>query len=184
MSNLNDIFDLPMTEQKEAPKKERKKIVMSDEKKAAMLERLAKGRETRANNLLAKKGQQKTEGLKETIKEPVKEIKEPVKEIKEPVKEIKVDKSEDERKAFINMMAPKKQTEKFERPKKKVYNEEVKVESVKVEPVKVEPVKVEPVKVEPVKVSVTKVVAPPRIIEPPKVVEPVIIRTFKRPMWG
>jgi hypothetical protein len=165
MSNLNDIFDLPMTEQKEAPKKERKKIVMSDEKKAAMLERLAKGRETRANNLLAKKGQQKTEGLKETIKEPVKEI--------------KVDKSEDERKAFINMMVPKKQTEKFERPKKKVYNEEVKVE-----PVKVEPVKVEPVKVEPVKVSVTKVVAPPRIIEPPKVVEPVIIRTFKRPMWG
>jgi len=159
MSNLNDIFDLPMTEQKEAPKKERKKIVMSDEKKAAMLERLAKGRETRANNLLAKKGQQKT--------------------IKEPVKEIKVDKSEDERKAFINMMVPKKQTEKFERPKKKVYNEEVKVE-----PVKVEPVKVEPVKVEPVKVSVTKVVAPPRIIEPPKVVEPVIIRTFKRPMWG
>ena len=175
MQSIQDIFDLPMTEQKEAPQtkapKERKKIVMSDEKKTAMLERLAKGRETRANNLLAKKGIKveniKTEGLKE--------------QIKEPIKEVKVDKSEDERKAFINMMAPKKQTEKFERPKKKVYNEEVKVE-----PVKVEPVKIEPVKVEPPKIIVPKIIAPKQslVIEAPKVVEPVVIRTFKRPVWG
>lgn len=171
MSSIEDIFDLPMTEQKEAPQtkapKERKKIVMSDEKKTAMLERLARGRETRANNLLAKKGIKvenvKTEGLKEQIKE------------------VKVDKSEDERKAFINMMAPKKQTEKFERPKKKVYNEEVKVE-----PVKVEPVKVEPVKVETPKIIAPKIIAPKQslVIEAPKVVEPVVIRTFKRPIWG
>lgn len=173
MSSIEDIFDLPMTEQKEAPQtkapKERKKIVMSDEKKTAMLERLARGRETRANNLLAKKGIKvenvKTEGLKE--------------QIKEPIKEVKVDKSEDERKAFINMMVPKKQTEKFERPKKKVY------EAPKVEVPKVEPVKVESPKVEEPKIVAPKVIAP-KVVAPivPKVVEPVVIRTFKRPVWG
>jgi hypothetical protein len=168
MSNINDIFDLPEGQQ-QSPKKERKKIVMSDDKKVAMLERLAKGRETRANNLLVKKGQ-KVENLSKE-------------QTKEPVKEIKVDKSEEERKAFINTMVGKsKPVEKFERPKKKVITESL--EAPKIEAVKIEAPKIEAPKIVAVpKIEVPKVVAAPKI-EAPKVVAPVVFSTFKRPMWG
>ena len=171
MSNINDIFDLPEGQQ-QSPKKERKKIVMSDDKKMAMLERLAKGRETRANNLLVKKGQ-KVENLSKE-------------QTKEPVKEIKVDKSEEERKAFINTMVGKsKPVEKFERPKKKVITESL--EAPKIEAVKIETSKIEVTKIEAPKIERPKIVAPPKKTEgyvEPKVVAPVVFSTFKRPMWG
>jgi hypothetical protein len=171
MSNLQDIFDLPEESKKAEPiKKERKKPEMSDEKKQAMLERLAKGRETRANNLLAKKGG-----------EPKKEAS----DIK--VEEKKKYNEEEERKGFINMITRTKNepSKKYERPKKKVYDEPVKVEPVKVEPVKVAP-KVEQPKVEPPKVikpvaTVAQVIKP---VAPPAPPAPVIIRAFKRAMWG
>jgi hypothetical protein len=196
MSNIQDIFDLPQQTDKPVKEpKERKKVVMTDDKKAAMLERLAKGRETRANNLLAKKGQPKTEVLKEPVKE----------------KEVKVDKSEEERKAFINTMVGKsKPVEKFERPKKKIITESLeaepkvlKVEAPKVEAPKktegyeapkktegyeipkqslIEAPKVEaPKQIKPlVMASVPKVIVQPIIQKAP---EPVVIRTFKRAMW-
>lgn len=186
MSKINDIFDLPeqngtlSTEQNGtlSQKKERKKIVMTDEKKSAMLERLAKGRETRANNLLAKKGIK----VENVSKEPV----------KEPVKEVKVDKLEEERKAFINTMVGKsKPVEKFERPKKKIISESVEapkqslVEAPKIEVPPVVPKVVVPT------VVVPKVVAPAVVVPkktegyaPPKIVAPVVFSTLKKPMWG
>jgi hypothetical protein len=169
MSNLNDIFDLPEESKPAEPiKKERKKPEMSDEKKQAMLERLAKGRETRANNLLLKKGgEQKKEASDIKVEE------------KKKVNE------EEEKKKFLNMIKRDKNepSKKYERPKKKVYDEQPKVESVKVEPVKVEPVKVQPVKqnlVEQPKI-IQQVIKP---VSPPAPPAPVIIRAFKRPIWG
>jgi hypothetical protein len=178
MSNINDIFDLPQQTDKPVKEpKERKKVVMTDDKKAAMLERLAKGRETRANNLLAKKGQPKTEVLKEPVKE----------------KEVKVDKSEEERKAFINTMVGKsKPVEKFERPKKKIITESLeqpKVEAPKIVAPKVEAPKIEAPKktegyeapkIEAPKTNVISIPTKPIIQKAP---EPVVIRTFKRAMW-
>jgi hypothetical protein len=203
MSKINDIFDLPEqidSKSHETPKKERKKIVMTDEKKNALLERLAKGRETRANNLLAKKGlppktEEKTEGYKEPIKD---------KRVESLKKE---DKSEEERKAFINtMMGKSKPVEKFERPKKKIITEgsddqqkvqaEPKVLKVEAEPkvLKVEvPIKQNLVVAEPkvLKVETPKqnlVVERPKIVAPPKqslvVIAPVVFSTLKKPMWG
>jgi hypothetical protein len=186
MSNIQDIFDLPQQTDKPVKEpKERKKVVMTDDKKAAMLERLAKGRETRANNLLAKKGQSKPEVLKEPVKE----------------KEVKVDKSEEERKAFINTMVGKsKPVEKFERPKKKIITESLEQPKVEV-PKKTEgyeaPKKTEgyeaPKKTEGYeapKIEAPKIEAPkPNVISIPtkpiiqKAPEPVVIRTFKRAMW-
>jgi hypothetical protein len=194
MSKINDIFDLPEQNGTLSQKKERKKIVMTDEKKSAMLERLAKGRETRANNLLAKKGIKVENISKEQIKEPV----------KEPVKEVKVDKLEEERKAFINTMVGKsKPVEKFERPKKKIRTEgsdeqpkaeaEPKVLKVQAQKVEAEPkvLKVEAPKVQPPKVEAPKVQPPikqslavPPKVEPTKVVAPVVFSTLKKPMWG
>jgi len=179
MSNINDIFDLP-EQTTETPKKERKKIIMTDEKKNALLERLAKGRETRANNLLAKKGlPPKTEEVKEPIKD---------KRVESLKKE---DKSEEERKAFINtMMGKSKPVEKFERPKKKIYNDQPKVEAEpKVLKVEAEPkvLKVEAPKVEAPKVEVPKKIEGyerPKIVAPPKVVAPVVFSTLKKPIWG
>jgi hypothetical protein len=52
MSNLDEIFDLGETEK---VKKPRKKVELSEDKKIAMLERLAKGREMRAMKLKEKK---------------------------------------------------------------------------------------------------------------------------------
>jgi len=166
--NLNDIFDLPEESKKAEPiKKERKKPEMSDEKKQAMLERLAKGRETRANNLLAKKGG-----------EPKKEAS----DIK--VEEKKKPNEEEEKMKFLNMIKRDKNepSKKYERPKKKVYDEPVKVDPVKVEPVKEAP-KVEQPKVEPPKIikPVAQVIKPVAPVAPPA---PVIIRAFKRAMWG
>lgn len=184
MSNLQDIFDLPeenksveQSKQAEPIKKERKKPEMTDEKKQAMLERLARGRETRANNLLAKKGG-----------EPKKEASDIKVEEKKKVNE------EEEKMKFLNMIKRDKNepSKKYERPKKKVYDEPVKVEPVKIEPVKVEP-KVEQQKAEPPKIiksvapvaqvikPVAPVIKPVAPVTPP---QPVIIRAFKRAMWG
>lgn len=175
MSNLNDIFDLPEgTAPTQQTKKERKKPEMSDEKKQAMLERLAKGRETRANNLLLKKG-----GEPKTEKQPS--------DIK--VEEKKKITEEEEKMSFLNMLKRDKNepSKKYERPKKKVYEEQPKVEP-KVEP-KIEAPKVEQpkiIKVEAPKVEAPKVVKPiapptPIITKPPA---PIVISLFKRPIWG
>jgi hypothetical protein len=206
MSKINDIFDLP--DQTETPKKERKKTVMTDEKKNALLERLAKGRETRANNLLAKKGlppktEEKTEGYKEQVKdkriESIKnDDKQPKTESKaQPKAQPKVDNSEDERKAFINTMVGKsKPVEKFERPKKKVYDEQPKqiiIEAPKVEAPKVEAPKKQSLIEAPKKQSLIEAPKKPEGYErpkktegyaPPKVVAPVVFSTLKKPMWG
>ena len=174
MSKINDIFDLP---EQTPPTKERKKVIMTDEKKNALLERLAKGRETRANNLLAKKGITKPEELKEPVKD---------KRIESLKIETKIDKSEEERKAFINTMVGKsKPVEKFERPKKKIISENL--ETPKVEAHKQSLVVEAPKVMAPV-VMAPKVVAPavmaPKIIAPPKIVAPVVFSTLKKPMWA
>ena len=163
---------------------------MTDEKKSAMLERLAKGRETRANNLLAKKG----------LSQKIEEIKEPVKDkrIESLKKEKDVNNSEEERKSFINTMVGKsKPVEKFERPKKKIRTEgsdeqpkQIIIEAPKIEAPKVEAeqkvLKVEAPKVQ-VPIKQNLVVEKPKKIEgyaPPKVVAPVVFSTLKKPMWG
>ena len=197
MSKINDIFDIPQEQQTtEAPQikvqKERKKVIMTDEKKNALLERLAKGRETRANNLLAKKGL-----IDKSKPEEIKEDK--VKPKTQPKVEPTVNNSEDERKAFINTMVGKsKPVEKFERPKKKIITESLVVEAPKVVaptvivPKVVAPAVVAPKVVAPAVVA-PKIVAPPKqslvvvapkIVAPPKVVAPVIFSTLKKPMWG
>jgi hypothetical protein len=184
MSNLDDIFDLPegskhthkvsvMTEEKKQPeqptKKPRKKPELSDEKKAAMLERLKAGREKRAENLKAKKGET------EPVKKEVKEVNNKHKE------------TEAERLSFISMMAGKSKPsysqsefknetkEKFERPKKKVYE----TKSSNIEDVN----KQTETKKEDIK-EVSKPVVSPPVISSPVVATPVIIRTFKKPMWA
>lgn len=187
MTSIGDIFDLPepsgstkrdalpegakqyVEEEKEPiekPKKERKKVEMSDEKKAAMLERLRAGREKRAENLKQKK-EPKEEVKKEEVKKEKKQV------------EVKTNKSEgyeDERLSFIKMMAGKEKTgEKYERPKKKVIStpkEEPKKETKKTEDYDRKPEVSEPI------IS-SGLVAPIAVVK-----EPVIIRTFKKPIWG
>lgn len=174
MSKLNDIFDIQLDETtdamttdtpKEQPvKKERKKAELSDEKKAAMLERLRAGREKRAENLKKKK-------------EP-KEVKE-VKETKETKKDVPKFDAEAEKLSFINMMAGKNResnTDKYVRPKRKIQAPVPEVEKPK----------------EVVKVEKQQVAEVPKVAQPPKVVisqpvpkpQPVIIRTFKKPIWA
>lgn len=175
MSKLNDIFDIQLEEtpeisKEEVVKKPRKKPELSDEKKAAMLERLRAGREKRAENLSKKKNPE----VKEVIKEK--------KEVKATKKELpKVD-AEAEKLSFINMMAGKNRDNnpnKYERPKKKVYVEEKKVEAPKVE----EP-KVEAPKIEAPKIQAPKIEAPKIIITPPVKPQPVVISFLKKPMWA
>lgn len=168
MSNLDDIFDLPegaKQEEQIKEKKPRKKVEMSDEKKTAMLERLKAGREKRAENLKAKAQP------KEEVKE-VKEVKKKDNVLESTSKKHK--ETEDEKLSFIKMMAGKsKPIEKVERPKKKVYalsKEEPKQEVKKEEQNKESP---------------KEVVAPvvsANITIPTKT--PIIIRTFKKPVWG
>ena len=182
MSKLNDIFDIQLEEtpeisKEEVVKKPRKKPELSDEKKAAMLERLRAGREKRAENLSKKKNPE----VKEVVKEVVKEKKELP----------KVD-AEAEKLSFINMMAGKNRDNnpnKYERPKKKVYdqkNEEAKVEEPKMAP-KVEAPKVEAPKMAP-KIEAPKMApkieAPKIIITPPVKPQPVVISFLKKPMWA
>jgi hypothetical protein len=165
---LNDIFDLPEGNFNDKPvKKERKKPELSEEKRSAMLERLAKGREMRAQKLAEKKG----------IVKEVKEVK------------TKIEDHEAERLAFVNMMAGKSKPsysqsefknetkEKFERPKKKVYETKLSREE---KPVVEIPKKEEPK--EQIKNSINTNMAPIIINTPIR--EPVIIRTFKKPIWG
>jgi hypothetical protein len=172
MSKLNDIFDIQLEEtpeisKEEVVKKPRKKPELSDEKKAAMLERLRAGREKRAENLSKKKESEKPLVIKEVVKEK---------------KELpKVD-AEAEKLSFINMMAGKNRDNnpnKYERPKKKVYVEEKKVEAPKVE----EP-KVEAPKIEAPKIQAPKIEAPKIIITPPVKPQPVVISFLKKPMWA
>jgi hypothetical protein len=187
MSNLDDIFDLPGGgQQAEQPeKKQRKKVEMSDEKKSAMLERLAKGREKRAENLKAKKEPKEPKETKEQ-KEEIVIKKETVSNSKDANKEVinkkqnKVQKeTEDERLSFIKMMAGKsKPVEKVERPKKKVYKEELPFNIAKPDEVK----KIDRKDQEkPVKVIAPSPVVPANLAI---VREPVIIRTFKKPIWA
>lgn len=191
MSNLDDIFDLPegskhthkvsvMTEGKEQPeqptKKPRKKPELSDEKKATMLERLKAGREKRAENLKAKKGET------EPVKKEVKEVNNTEHKVNNKHKE-----TEAERLSFISMMAGKSKPsysqsefknetkEKFERPKKKVYE----TKSSNIEDVN----KQTETKKEDIK-EVSKPIVSPPVISSPVVAAPVIIRTFKKPIWG
>jgi hypothetical protein len=189
MSKLNDIFDIQdMAKEleeidnmiikipKEDVKKTRKKPELSDEKKAAMLERLRAGREKRAENLSKKKESEKPLVIKEVVKEK-KEVKATTK------KEVpKVD-AEAEKLSFINMMAGKNRDNnpnKYERPKKKVYdqkNEEPKVEAPKIEAPKMVQ-KIEAPKMAP------KIEAPKIIITPPVKPQPVVISFLKKPMWA
>jgi len=182
MSKLNDIFDIQLEESTEIPKEEvvkkpRKKPELSDEKKAAMLERLRAGREKRAENLSKKKESEKPLVIKEVVKEVKKEVKATKKELP------KVD-AEAEKLSFINMMAGKNRDNnpnKYERPKKKVYdqkNEEPKVEAPKVEEPKMAP------KVEAPKIQAPKIEAPKIIITPPVKPQPVVISFLKKPMWA
>lgn len=174
MSNLDDIFDLPegakqyMEEpvETEPVKKPRKKAEMSDDKKAAMLERLKLGRTKRQENLKAKKGIIDNDKSLEIKPEVKKE------ENKESLK-VEHKKAEDERLSFINMMAGKSKPskdEKFERPKKKVYSEPKEI--------KAEPKKEEVKEVQKPIVSVP-IAAPTTVTK-----QPVIIRTFKKPIWA
>lgn len=168
MSNLNDIFDLPegQTTEPKKEKKERKKAEMSDEKKTAMLERLKAGREKRQENLKAKK---------EPKEKPKEEPKEVI--ISEKITKGSIDNKQNleaERLSFINMMAGKSkpnQTEKFERPKKKVQStpeEKPKIETKKDE----------------VKEVPSPIIAPILPTNVALVREPVVIRTFKKPIWA
>jgi len=176
MSKLNDIFDIQLEETPEiskggVDKKQRKKPELSDEKKAAMLERLRAGREKRAENLSKKK-----ESEKPLVKEVVKEKKELP----------KVD-AEAEKLSFINMMAGKNRDNnpnKYERPKKKVYVEEKKVEAPKIEAPKIEAPKIEAPKIEAPKIQAPKIEAPKIIITPPVKPQPVVISFLKKPMWA
>jgi hypothetical protein len=180
MSKLNDIFDIQLEETPEIPKgevvkKPRKKPELSDEKKAAMLERLRAGREKRAENLSKKKNPEKPLVIKEVVKEEKKEVKATKKELP------KVD-AEAEKLSFINMMAGKNRDNnpnKYERPKKKVYVEEKKVEEPKVEAPKVEAPKIEAPKIQ-----APKIEAPKIIITPPVKPQPVVISFLKKPMWA
>ena len=175
MSKLNDIFDIQLEETPEIPKgevkKPRKKPELSDEKKAAMLERLRAGREKRAENMNKKKNPE----VKEVVKEDVKAI---------TKKELPNVDAEAEKLSFINMMVGKNRDNnpnKYERPKKKVYeqkNEEPKVEEPKVEPPKMAP------KIEAPKVEAPKIEAPKIIITPPVKPQPVVISFLKKPMWA
>ena len=180
MSNLDNIFDLPEGEKQEEvkEKKPRKKTEMSDEKKAAMLERLKAGREKRAENLKAKKAPAPV--TKEEPKEVIisKKEKEVVK--KTDNKQNKTDSYEDEKLSFIKMMAGKsKPIEKIERPKKKVYalSEEKKPEIIN-EVKQEEKNKVYKEKPQE-SISISNVVAPVVIAK-----QPIVIRTFKKPIWG
>lgn len=169
MSNLDDIFDLPegakqyIEEQAQASqpveKKPRKKPELSEEKKAAMLERLRLGREKRQDNLKAKK-------------EPKEEPKEVV--IKKEKEVVKKTDTEAERLSFINMMAGKakpNQSEKFERPKKKVQSTPI------------EEVKEEKKKEEPKEPKSDPIISAP-VISVAAARQPVVIRTFKKPIWA
>ena len=179
MTSIGDIFDLPNgtegtyhdeePKQPEVMKKPRKKAEMSDEKKAAMLERLKAGREKRAENLKAKAQPKQVEEPKKE-----KEVKKEVTSKKE--KEVLSKTNEDERLSFIKMMAGKsKPIEKVERPKKKVYLEPKKEE--KEDKVKNEVLNKPKEIKEPVNIS--NVVAPVAVVK-----VPVVIRTFKKPIWG
>ena len=172
MSNLDDIFDLPegQTAEPKKEKKERKKAEMSDEKKAAMLERLRAGREKRQENLKAKKEPKEEPKQAEVI---ISEKKDTVPKITKGSTDNKQS-SEAERLSFINMMAGKSkpnQTEKFERPKKKVQSapeEKPKIETKKDEVKQIPPPIIAPVL--PANVALVR--------------EPVVIRNFKKPMWA
>jgi hypothetical protein len=128
-----------------------------------MLERLKAGREKRNENLKAKKEQKQPEVKDEPKKE----------------KEVVSKTNEDERLSFIKMMAGKsKPIEKVERPKKKVQTNNNDI--LKVEPKKNEKDdKQNKVNEVPAKVPI---IAPVVSITPTR--EPVIIRTFKKPIWG
>ena len=177
MSKLNDIFDIQLEETPEIPKggvdkKPRKKPELSDEKKAAMLERLRAGREKRAENLSKKKNPE----VKEVVKEDVKAI---------TKKELPNVDAEAEKLSFINMMAGKNRDNnpnKYERPKKKVY--EQKNEEPKVEAPKVEAPKIEAPKIQAPKIQAPKIEAPKIIITPPVKPQPVVISFLKKPMWA
>jgi hypothetical protein len=181
MTSIGDIFDLPdgnegtYHDEEKPEKKPRKKVEMSDEKKTAMLERLKAGREKRAENLKSK-SQPKEEIVvkKEEVKQPeviISKKKDNVESTNKKHKE-----TEDERLSFIKMMSGKsKPIEKVERPKKKVYSEPKKEE--KEDKVKNEVLNKPKEIKEPVNVS--NVVAPVVIAK-----QPVVIRTFKKPIWG
>jgi len=176
MTSIGDIFDLPdgtkgtYHDEEIKEKKPRKKVEMSDEKKTAMLERLKAGREKRAQNLKAKAEPKQPEVSKKEKEE---------KEVKQPkvAKDNKVSEEDNQRLklSFIKMMAGKeKPVEKYERPKKKIistnsqseYKEEATKNKVNEAPTPV----------------ATPVIAPVVSITPTR--EPVVIRTFKKPVWG
>jgi hypothetical protein len=188
MNNLNDIFDLGdkavINELKE--KKPRKKVELSEDKKNAMLERLAKGREVRAMKLKEKKG------IKEEPKPPVMEVKEQ-KEVKSSKieKEVKPSINEDhekERIAFINNLMGKANnkalvTEKYERPKKKIQAPPKDVGK----PVVVHPTQtINVAPVAPTQQVVTPVAPTQNVIIPPIVIPraPVVIRNFIKAPWA
>jgi hypothetical protein len=176
MTSIGDIFDLPdgtegtyhdeKPKQPEVMKKPRKKAEMSDEKKAAMLERLKAGREKRAENLKAK-------AQPKQVEEPKKEKEVIGKKEKEVVKKTNEDDNQRLKLSFIKMMAGKeKNAEKYERPKKKIVSTNSQNEY----------------KEEAAKNKINEVPAPvaaPIVSAPVAVVKvPVVIRTFKKPIWG
>lgn len=177
MTSIGDIFDLPEGQTLEEPKKEkkpRKKVEMSDEKKSAMLERLAKGREVRAQKIAEKKGD-KVEKV-----DKVEKIEKVVN--KKEIKEV----SEDERLSFIKMMAgkskPIENNAMQKRPKKKVYSLSNTSDNNKpIQEEKKEEPKTEPKKTE---THTAPNVVAPTIPIAPIVKQPVIIRTFKKPIWA
>jgi hypothetical protein len=173
MTSIGDIFDLPdgtegtyHDEEPKQEKKPRKKAEMSDEKKTAMLERLKAGREKRAENLKAK-------AQPKQVEEPKKEKEVIGKKEKEVVKKTNEDDNQRLKLSFIKMMAGKeKNGEKYERPKKKIVSTNSQSEY----------------KEEAAKNKVNEVPAPvaaPIVSAPVAVVKvPVVIRTFKKPIWG
>ena len=106
--------------------------------------------------------------------------KEPEKEV---VKQSKVKNNtqgeEDERLSFIKMMAGKsKPVEKVERPKKKVYTEPKEEQKPEVITKPIATPAATPI------AAAAKPMAAPVVIAAPVVKVPVIIRTFKKPVWG
>ena len=176
MTSIGDIFDLPegQTTEPKKEKKERKKPDLSDEKKAAMLERLRAGREKRQENLKAKKEPKEEPKEEEVI---ISEKKNKVSKItKGSTDKPEGNNTEAERLSFINMMAGKSkpnQTEKFERPKKKVQS----INEFKEQPKTEE--KKEEVKQMPPPKPLVNISAPVAVVK-----VPVIIRNFKKPVWG
>lgn len=195
MSNLDDIFDLPEGEKQEEVnnsqseyKKPRKKAEMSDDKKLAMLERLKAGREKRAENLKAKKEPKEEIVNKEAVSNSKEANKEVISQKKDTVlkktdnKQNKTDSYEDEKLSFIKMMAgkskPIEKQSQIIRPKKKVYTELKEDQKPEVITKPIAAPVTAPI------VATPKPIAAPVVVAAPVVKVPVVIRTFKKPVWG